>query len=321
MVDAPDRLSGDVSGLIHRLRRIEVAGLMSSDWGNPGAFEIEVNQSPIYKINITANENIFEFINVSKSGDTLKIMINGSKIGTNRAVMKAQISLPELRGMDLSAESIGIVRGFDSNQDFTARVSGVSSLDMDMKAGNTTLDVSSSSRASVRGSFSKFDAQVSSASNLDTDIQTENASFRVSSSSHVIHKGTSRDYKAVLSEASSLDIDSRTGITALELSSSSRMAGKLTSDDIEMQLSEASRIELEGSGANAIIRGSSSSNVNIPGFTLKDTEITLSEASKGDVNVIGRLDVNLSSSSSLQYSGNPSLGNIDVTGASQINRK
>jgi hypothetical protein len=292
------------------------------NWWNTGShFEIEVNQSSTYKIDITANENILEFINVSQSGDTLKIVINRPKIGTDRAVMKAQISLPDLHGINLSGESIGVVRGFDSNQEFAAQVSGVSSLDLDMKASAAMLSISSSCRAAVRGSFSKFDAEVSGASNLDTDIQTENAGLRVSSSSHVTHKGTSRDFKVVLSGASTLDIDARTGITALELESSSRMAGKLNSDDLELQLSGASHIQLEGSGGNANLRASSSSNMNMPGFTLKDAQITLSGASRGDINVNGRMDVNLSSASSLQYGGNPSLGDIEVTGASTINRK
>jgi hypothetical protein len=292
------------------------------NWWNAGNshFEIEVEQSTSYKVSVSANENIFDFIDISKSEDTLKIIIDKPRIATERAVMGAQITMPELRSIDLSGESIGVVQGFNSNQDFSAQVSGVSNLDLNIVAGNTTCEISSSSRATIRGIFSQLDARVSGASTLDSDIQADKAGYQISSSSQVTHRGSSRNSRIILSGASTLDIDAETGATFIELSSSSRLTGDMIADDIDMQLSGASRVQLKGSGGNAIIRGSSSSDANMPDFTLKDTEITLSGASQADISVNGRLDANLTNASSLEYGGNPSLGDINATGASNIVR-
>ncbi len=284
-------------------------------------FEIEVVPSSSYQVSVTANDNIFDWINISQSEDTLKITIDRSKIRTAKAVIKAQISMPELRSIDLSGESIGVVKGFNSGQDFNAQVSEASNLDLDIKSGKTALEISSSSRAAVRGKFSNFDATVSGASTLETDIQADNASYDVSSSSHVTHAGSSQEFKAIISGASTLDVDAETGITSLELSSSSRFIGDINASDIEMLLSGASGVHLKGSGGNATVRGSSSSELNMTDFTLKNTEVYLSGASNADINVNGRLNADLTSASTLKYAGSPSLGDVSVTGASQMTRK
>ena len=118
-----------------------------------------------------------------------------------------------------------------------------------------------------------------------------------------------------------MDLDMQTGNVILKASSSSHISGKLKAADIEADLSGASWVELEGSGVNADIKASSSSRVVLPDFALDNVNIELSGASKGDINVAGKLDIVLSSNSSLLYQGNPTLGDVKTTGASQLAKK
>jgi hypothetical protein len=210
------------------------------------AFDLEVVQSTSYSINITAGENILKHINVSKSGSTLKIDLDGWHIGWWwSSGPKVSITMPALTLLDLSGASHGNALGFRSSSNFKVKLSGASSLDMNMETGF-------------------FTAEVSGASTL----------------------------KGILTAAGS-DID----------------------------LSGASHIELTGSGGDIKLHASGASTAALAFFSVIDADIEFTGASNGSINVSGRLDVDLSGASSLDYLGNPTLGNIDVSGASSLKRK
>ena len=79
------------------------------------AFEVEIAQSGSYHVSVTADDNLFEYIEVSKEGETLKI---GLKTVTNLgpATLKAQITMPQLSGLILSGASKGSVSSFSSTE-------------------------------------------------------------------------------------------------------------------------------------------------------------------------------------------------------------
>ena len=54
------------------------------------------------------------------------------------------------------------------------------------------------------------------------------------------------------------------------------------------------------------------------GFSVNNTYIDFSGASRASLNINGRLDVSLSGASSVEYTGNPTLGEMDISGASSI---
>jgi hypothetical protein len=137
-------------------------------------------------------------------------------------------------------------------------------------------------------------------------------------------KGSVRGFKSAnnfelgLSGASELDIDMATGDFAAELSGASRVFGSLTASNSHIELSGASRVKLTGSGRNIALHGSGASDVDLKAFTVDDADIDFSGASHVSLAINGKMDVELSGASSLEYVGNPQLGNINVTGASSM---
>jgi hypothetical protein len=207
------------------------------------AFEIEITQSDSYSVSVTTYENIFDYLSITKSGDTLKI---GMKSGSyTTANPKATVTLPELEGLKISGASHGSARGFKSSHDFSLEESGASSLDIDMETG-------------------------------DADF---------------------------------------------ELSGASKVSGQLKALDSDMELSGASRADLSGSGDKLNLEGSGASQLNMDDFTWKDASVHLSGASKTTMIVNEELDLDISGASTLNISGNPSLGHVSVTGASTFNKK
>jgi hypothetical protein len=66
---------------------------------------------------------------------------------------------------------------------------------------------------------------------------------------------------------------------------------------------------------------SGASRLNLGDFKVNDADVTLSGASSGTVNTGGRLDANLSGASKLSYIGEPTVGDINTSGASTLSKK
>ena len=95
----------------------------------------------------------------------------------------------------------------------------------------------------------------------------------------------------------------------------------LQSADITVDLSGASSLTAKGSANNLSAIVSGASNLDLLDLAINNAAVNVSGASHATINLNGRLDANVSGASSLQYSGQPTLGNITKSGASTVNKK
>ena len=116
-------------------------------------------------------------------------------------------------------------------------------------------------------------------------------------------------------------MDVETGAFVCDLSGASEVTGTLKSASADIVLSGASQIRLTGSGGNVRIELSGASQADLEEFAVNDADINFTGASDGSLEINGRLDVSLSGASELQYSGNPILGDMDITGGSSLKRR
>ena len=112
-----------------------------------------------------------------------------------------------------------------------------------------------------------------------------------------------------------------TGTFEGELSGASEVSGYLQAISCDIELSGASEIDLNGSGGDIRLDASGASQIEMASFTVDDADIDLSGASDASLNINGRLDVSLSGASSLEYSGNPTLGDFDLSSGSELERQ
>jgi len=91
--------------------------------------------------------------------------------------------------------------------------------------------------------------------------------------------------------------------------------------DIVFDVSGASHVTGQGTGNNLTSTVSGASNLDLTNFQVNDADVSLSGASHATVNPTGRLDVDASGASNLQYLGEPTLGNINTSGGSNVNKK
>ena len=190
------------------------------------AFEVEITQSSSYSILITADEKIFDNIEVTKTGNTLSIGVEPG-IVISLSSLKAKITMPNLVELALSGASRGTIEGFSSSESFVVGLSGASRLDMqDINVG-----------------------------------------------------------------------------------------------DIEVELSGASTLIAEGSGGNLVSIVSGASRLDLTDFPIDNSDLSISGASQVTVNLVGTLDAVVGGASTLYYIGEPTMGDIDISGDSSIDKK
>jgi hypothetical protein len=85
-------------------------------------FEVVITQSSSYSVRITADDNVFDYIQVSKTGDRLNI---GLKPNDYRDLtLRAEITMPDLYELQLSSGSHGTIEGFSSTHKLVLGLSG-----------------------------------------------------------------------------------------------------------------------------------------------------------------------------------------------------
>jgi len=91
-------------------------------------FEVEITQSSSYSIKITADDNMFDYIEISQTGDTLTI---GLKLGYSYrdVTLITKITMPDLYELKLSGGAHCTAKGFTSSHDFVLDLSGGSHID------------------------------------------------------------------------------------------------------------------------------------------------------------------------------------------------
>jgi len=147
------------------------------------AFEFEVRQSGSYSINVTADDNVMDYVRVSQDGQTLKIRLETVPI-LRLVTLRASLTLPRLGGLTVSGASRGTVSDLSSTEDLDITVSGASRVTGDITAGDIEFDISGASTMQLEGSANEMVASVSGASTCNLgDFTVNDADVNVSGAS------------------------------------------------------------------------------------------------------------------------------------------
>jgi hypothetical protein len=103
-----------------------------------------------------------------------------------------------------------------------------------------------------------------------------------------------------------------------EISGASVLSGDMQASSMSLHVSGASDVTLSGSAADLTIEASGASDVDLVDFPVADAVVEASGASTVTVDVSGVLDVTASGASNVYYTRDPTLGEMDISGASGI---
>ena len=91
--------------------------------------------------------------------------------------------------------------------------------------------------------------------------------------------------------------------------------------NVEVELSGAATLTAEGSGNDLVSIVEGASNLDLTNFPVDNSDLIVSGASQATVNLDGTLDAVVSGASTVYYIGEPTMGEIDISDSSSINKK
>lgn len=201
-------------------------------------------------------------------------------------------------------------------------------------SGYTKLDVSDAMEVEV--TFGQQEEVIVEAnSNLHQYILTDvvngvlkirlknNVRIKSGSEIKVYVSATSID-KVIIDGASRVEFmnDVTTTNFDLDVDGASRFQGGIYTDDIKVNAEGASKVEMWGSSDTAKIKASGASNIGDFAFVINAyLDIDLSGASKAEFTVDGTMDIDVSGASRFNYMGNGVINELDISGASSVNKQ
>lgn len=206
------------------------------------AFEVEIEQSETYQVQIIIDEALLEYLQVKKSGGTVYIGLKSGNTYMDQ-VRKAEIKLPRLRRLELSGASGGTVSGFSTVNDMRFELSGASSLDViNLKARD-------------------IDIEASGASEFAGNVEIRAGEFKLSGGSTLKLAGSASDISLEASGASDAHLaDFTTASADIELSGASD-AEVVVNERLEINLSGASKLIYYGNPRLGSINVSGGSSI------------------------------------------------------------
>ncbi len=191
-------------------------------------FQIEVTQGEAYSVSVTADDNVWDRLEVGKHGDTLRLGLQQPSM-INHVTLRAEITMPALEAVKASGASRVTARGFSEKdvESFQLRVSGASRFSGDIQANNADLELSGASR-------------------YDGEVRAHNADLELSGASRVDVSGAVASLRLAASGASTADMPDLTADEAdVRLSGASRAELNVT-NDLDYELSGASTLRYAG---------------------------------------------------------------------------
>jgi RNA polymerase sigma factor (sigma-70 family) len=129
-------------------------------------FRVEITRSDSFRTAITADDNIFPYIKVTKEGSALRLSLDSRNKSISVTTLKATIAMPALERVELSRSSQVTTKGFASGKVFQAKVTEASSLNGEIKAGRVELELASAGKVTLKGAAKEARISANGASSL-----------------------------------------------------------------------------------------------------------------------------------------------------------
>ena len=131
-------------------------------------FDVDIIQSQTYSLVVELDDNLVEYLVIEQRGDTLVLSLEDNQ-SYNRITLKALISMPTLRALEASGASDVKFTQFSSSNPFDLDVSGASSAEGDIEAGDVSVDISGASDVVLSGSGGDLKVDASGAGEADLE--------------------------------------------------------------------------------------------------------------------------------------------------------
>jgi hypothetical protein len=151
-------------------------------------FQLELVQSSTFSVEVTADDNVMDYIDVYESGNTLKIRPQWNR-RFRSATLRAKVTMPDLYEIKLSGGSGASISGFNSSHDLSVGLSGGSQVNLQGTADDLDVNGSGGSQLEL-GAFPVNNADINLSGGGRATINVNGAlDVNLSGGSHVTYIG------------------------------------------------------------------------------------------------------------------------------------
>jgi hypothetical protein len=152
------------------------------------AFEATIRQGEAYSVVLTVDDNLADFVQVTKRGQTLEIGLDPDRaMNVRNATLRAEVTMPALTAVEASGASHLVFSGFAARDDLSATATGASSIRGEVLAGKATLEASGGSQITLQGEATDLVLDLSGASTADLEgFPADNIDATLGGASHAV---------------------------------------------------------------------------------------------------------------------------------------
>lgn len=167
-------------------RRFDVSGFERVQTGF--AFNVAIHQGRDYSLVATLDDNLAEYLHIEVEDLTLKVGLKPEyAYDIPQATMQIELTMPDLIGLQLNGSSHASLSGFDAVKQFSAELTGASSLSGQIQAEAVNLNAYGSSFVQLSGTGHSLSLDTCGSNIIDLgDYKIANASLDAACASVVV---------------------------------------------------------------------------------------------------------------------------------------
>lgn len=186
------------------------------------AIRLEVVQSDNYRVSIWASQALQDYVNATKSGNTLKLSLKSQNYNA-RPIVTARIAMRQISRLRLGGATNATVSGFNSEESLNFNLSASSTLEVETSAKTMKCEISGASRLIGKTHVEEADFILSGASRMVLNGSAKNVTLSAWGASKAELEDFSLQDAGINLKGASEAIVNVTGKLAIDLSSGSRL--------------------------------------------------------------------------------------------------
>ncbi len=172
-----------------------------------GAFEIEITHADSFKVTVTSDDNVMQYIKVDAKDDALDLALEHGNRGFQNATFKATIAMPVLNGLHLDGATKATLKGAKSEKGFKGKLSGAAALDGELETQNAELNIDGAGKVNLKGSAKSMTIKANGAADINFgDVAADGVDLRADGAAKVHLKGSAKSLTIKSGGASQLSL-------------------------------------------------------------------------------------------------------------------
>ncbi|MGP0067129.1 MAG: protein kinase domain-containing protein [Isosphaeraceae bacterium] len=173
----------------------DLADFLSVEIRQP--FRTSVTRADRFAVSVTTDDNVLDHVVVAREGSRLRVRLEDglSYRLSGKDPLKLAITMPLLEEIDVGGAGKATIQGFASDRPFLAHLSGASTLEGSIRAGDVDFDISGASTLKLGGSGRTAKLLASGASHFkltDWQVNGEKLTIDVSGASSARFRGSAQ---------------------------------------------------------------------------------------------------------------------------------